>query len=54
MKEAWRMNEFQRWAKANLERHGYSVAMVGNWIRVNDELDLMSYSGVHGYIQARI
>lgn len=53
MNEAWRMNEFQKWAKENLERNGHTVAMVGNWIRVNDELDLMSYAGVQGYIDAR-
>ena len=54
MNEAWRMNAFQKWAKTNLERHGYSVSMVGNWIRVNDELDIMSYAGVQTYIETRI
>ena len=47
------MNSFQRWAKETLERNGYEVSMVGNWIRVNDELDLMSYSGVESYISSR-
>jgi len=46
-------NEFQRWATEKLERNGYKVALVGNWIRVNDELDLMSYSGVASYIDER-
>ena len=53
MQESWRMNSFQKWAKQNLERNGYTVEMVANWIRVNDELDLMSYQGVQSYIDYR-
>ena len=53
MQEDWRLNSFQKWAKQNLEENGYSVSFVGNWIRVNDELDIMSYQGVAGYIEAR-
>ena len=47
------MNEYQSWAKKNLEANGYTVSLVGNWIRVNDELDIMSYAGVHSYINSR-
>jgi len=46
-------NEFQQWATRELENNGYSVSLVANWVRVNDELDLMSYAGVAGYIDAR-
>ena len=47
------MNEYQTWAKTNLEANGYTVSLVGNWIRVNDELDIMSCAGVHSYINSR-
>jgi hypothetical protein len=46
-------NEFQQWATRELEHNGYTVSLVANWVRVNDELDLMSYAGVAGYIDAR-
>jgi hypothetical protein len=46
-------NEYQQWATKELERNGYSVSLVGNWIRVNDELDIMSYAGVASYINSR-
>lgn len=47
------LNYFQKWATEQLTRAGYKVAYVANWVRVNDELDLMSYAGVDGYIKAR-
>ena len=46
-------NEYQQWATKELERNGYSVSLVGNWVRVNDELDIMSYAGVASYINSR-
>jgi len=46
-------NSFQQWATKELESNGYKVSYVGNWVRVNDELDIMSYQGVSSYIQAR-
>ena len=47
------LNSFQKWATKELESNDYQVSYVGNWVRVNDELDIMSYQGVSSYIEAR-